>query len=750
MKHIKIFLFWLLVLSIVSAIEATGATDQCATTSSSTSTQYINSTITLKILLVEFQDIQHRVSPSAYTKIDFESMLVSSGVYVKPNMYTPDGDEVYGSMQDYYQKMSSGNLTITGYVVNTSTGGIPNWIILPNTKSYYHSFDYWNSPIFTDAVNTATSAGLDVSTSSTVKLVIIYAGNTYWQLKGLNPMASGNSYIMSERQGDPGTQENPGDKFARIGVHCHEFAHLLGIGHASGSRADLMEAGTRNGSVKFNAPAPLNPAHRALKGWLTPTVITSQQQFDAYYSLTAPQVFRINSNYNNDYFLFENRRFNQTMVIGTTTVPDYNNAAFFPPAWPHGSITEGIFAWRIINGNTGGYNTNGLIYASGNYGSTCPEGTPSETDDGVPFPGNCDVRVLSPWSDSRNPYITEGNHYTIYVPNTKNSTNVGMEVVSENSTAGYFTIKLYQTNPQDASPSKVSDLITTSIISNSTSLSWAANQEPDLVGYNIYRGVVYTGSGEPSYTKINSTPITMTTYTDNNYEPITGLPQNIDLYHRYRITAVDNQSKESVKSYYLDAYFTHIACGTISTNRTYQINVNVIGDVTFQNGTTLAILPGTTVKFAAGKKLTTMGALSAVGTSTNRITFTSASTTPQPGDWSMISLQGGPDNITYCDIQYATWGLVPKNTSTHLIDHCTIENCANYGVYAYTTPKTANIVKIQYCIIRNNLVGIGLNDARVDLLQTTIQNNTNQYGGVYAVNSKFYTSQSSIINNTGP
>jgi hypothetical protein len=319
------------------------------------------------------------------------------------------------------------------------------------------------------------------------------------------------SYILPNR-------EVANAKFSRIGMHCHEFAHLIGIGHASGSRADLMEAGSRNGpNNRGAAPAPLNPTHRALKGWLTPTVITGQQQFDAYYSLTAPQIFRINSNYNNDYFLFENRRFNQTMVIGSTTVPDYNNSAFFPPAWPHGTITQGIFVWRIKGGTPpppGYYYDNGLIYASGIYGANCPEGTPSETDDGVPFPGNCDVKVLSPWSDSRNPYLWEGDpsHYTIYVPNTKNGTNVGMEVVSENSAAGYFTLKLYQTYPENLSPSKPKNLTVQNFYNYGDDgyragglnilsprpthyhpkLTWTANNEPDMnqagAVYEIYRG----------------------------------------------------------------------------------------------------------------------------------------------------------------------------------------------------------------------------------------------------------------------
>ncbi|MDI6804984.1 MAG: hypothetical protein QME58_14300 [Bacteroidota bacterium] len=325
----KVFFYVWVILFVISiqATQVIAETDSCTTVCNSTTQQYINSTITLKILLVEFTDIRHQTSPSAYSKDDFENMLVTSGSYVYPIMLTPDGDQVYGSMRDYFQKMSSGNLTINGLVVNTTNGNTPNWVLLPHNKQEYQNYTY---DIFSDAINIATLQGLDVSNSATVKLSIIYAGNIYFNFGGLNPRASGNSYIMSEREGRPYTQENLGDKFARIGVHCHEFAHLIGIGHSSGSRADLMEAGRRNGNGA--APAPLNPGHRALKGWLTPTVITGQQQFDAYYSLTAPQVFRINSNYGNDYFLIENRRFNQTMVIGSTTVPDYNNSAFFPPA----------------------------------------------------------------------------------------------------------------------------------------------------------------------------------------------------------------------------------------------------------------------------------------------------------------------------------------------------------------------------------------------------------------------------------
>lgn len=511
--------------------------------------QFIEANLTLKILLVEFRDVRHRNDPSPYLASDFEDMLISFDRYVNP-LRTPDGDEVYGSMQDYINKMSSGNVTITGYVVNQpyeENPKYPDWVILPGHKIEYHNY---SRPFFADAITSATARGLDVSTSATVKLVIVYAGNSYFQ-GGLNPSAGGNMYHMSERQDAPYNRENPGDKFARIGIHCHEFAHLLGIGHSSASRADVMEAGYRNGpDHRGAAPAPLNPAWRALKGWLSPIVINGRQQFDVYYSLTAPQVFRINSNSNSEYFLIENRRFNQTMTIGTRTVPDYNNTAFFPSAWPHGAISQGIFVWRVMGGTPYWYQDNGLIYASGRYGQTWPEGMPSETDDGVPFPGNRNVRVWSPWSDPRNPTPNSPPNMGIFVPNSKYGTNVGVEVLSENQAQGYFTIVMYQSAPQDASPSMPQDL-RISVVNqggdNHPKLDWAAMQEPDVItGGKVFihsRAKIGTGSWG-SWVLRDSVAGTVASWIDYGITTAGGGPDSL----QYKIQARDTQSKFSVFS----------------------------------------------------------------------------------------------------------------------------------------------------------------------------------------------------------
>jgi hypothetical protein len=62
--------------------------------------------------------------------------------------------------------------------------------------------------------------------------------------------------------------------------------------------------------------------------------------------------------------------------------------------------------------------------------------------------------VLSPWSDSRNPWCPPNS--CVFVPNTRCSSNVGMEILEVNDFQGYILVKLYANNPEDAPPSNIS------------------------------------------------------------------------------------------------------------------------------------------------------------------------------------------------------------------------------------------------------------------------------------------------------
>jgi|GEM_PF-2133319 len=154
-------------------------------------------TWTLKVILVEFQDIHGN---SYWERSDFSNMLFSTDYYFSPDVQSPpidalsDGDDVFGSLRDYYDAMSNGDLTVTGQILNDPLpgGDTPDWIRLSHDKIWYRNNSYTN--LYNEAVDSADARGYDVSTGSTTKLVILYAGNFY--LSNLNPRNVGSGYIM--------------------------------------------------------------------------------------------------------------------------------------------------------------------------------------------------------------------------------------------------------------------------------------------------------------------------------------------------------------------------------------------------------------------------------------------------------------------------------------------------------------------------------------------------------------------------
>jgi len=76
-------------------------------------------TISLGVILVEFTDRSRHAGgarPNGYLKQDFENMLFSDDFYyTTPNLVTsPDSENVYGSIKDWYQENSHGLIQITG------------------------------------------------------------------------------------------------------------------------------------------------------------------------------------------------------------------------------------------------------------------------------------------------------------------------------------------------------------------------------------------------------------------------------------------------------------------------------------------------------------------------------------------------------------------------------------------------------------------------------------------------------------
>jgi hypothetical protein len=161
--------------------------------------------------------------------------------------------------------------------------------------------------------------------------------------------------------------------------------------------------------------------------------------------------------------------------------------------------------------------------------------------------------------------------------------------------------------------------------------------------------------------------------------------------------------------------------------------------------TTVRVLPGAEFRFGTQARLSVDGKLAAVGTSTNRITFTSASLTPQRGDWYAILLYGGPDTLSYCNIQYAGNGVYVGNSQSNLVDHCSITQCSGNAVLGFNSSSSYGGLMIQNSSLTNSGRGIGLSGARADVYLTTARDNSWQ--GLYATNSTCYMVESSLENN---
>ncbi|MDW7681768.1 MAG: hypothetical protein SCK70_14495, partial [bacterium] len=277
--------------------------------------------------MAEFQDVFGNTN---WERSDFSNMLFSSNEYnTETNEVTsPSGDDVFGSLRDYYDTMSNGDLTITGQILNDPLpgGDTPDWIRLSHDKIWYRNNSYWY--LYNEAVDSADARGYDVSTGSTTKLVIIYAGNFY--LSNLNPRNLGSSYIMYERwkgRGADNYDDGPnGDNdttspFGHIGVHAHEFGHFFWGFDLYNSPNTIVDwslmgdacdlGGTVQGgfNTRGSCPGPINPELRRRKGWITVHDLTSDS-LDANlpYSEATPTVYRRQID-TNEYFLIENRRF---------------------------------------------------------------------------------------------------------------------------------------------------------------------------------------------------------------------------------------------------------------------------------------------------------------------------------------------------------------------------------------------------------------------------------------------------------
>ena len=220
-----------------------------------------------------------------------------------------------------------------------------------------------------------------------------------------------------------------------------------------------------------------------------------------------------------------------------------------------------------------------------------------------------------------------------------------------------------------------------------------------------------------------------------------------------------------------------VSGGTLDTNEVWSdpgVPFAFTSNVTVNNGRTLTISPGVTLRFNPNVLMDVQGALVADGSSSQHITFTANQATPSPGHWKNIVFNSADSGsgLSYCDISYGgdTYygrGLVylQNSGSNVTISNSTIFRSAYHGVQcANSSPVITNSgifrnaqrgvyadsssqpVLTNNTIALNSNSGVYLSGSAAQLTNNVITDN-NQYG-IYCSGGSPSTSFNDVWNNS--
>ncbi|MBQ2594665.1 MAG: right-handed parallel beta-helix repeat-containing protein [Candidatus Riflebacteria bacterium] len=267
------------------------------------------------------------------------------------------------------------------------------------------------------------------------------------------------------------------------------------------------------------------------------------------------------------------------------------------------------------------------------------------------------------------------------------------------------------------------------------SLSWNADAQADLAGYNVYRSTSLGGVFE----KINVGIVQQPSYVDMGVT--TGEK------YCYRVTRVAGSGDESSVS----ETVSMVMPGVVNTNVVWNSQgspYEITGDLIITQGSSLIISKGTEVRVAKGDKwdsdgtmdntvgISVFGTLLVQGTESEPVAFTSAENIPQNGDWEGIVFKDSADltasNIKGLKVQFAKVGLSGEN-GLPVISESEFINCSQAGILCNSSVKDINIAN---CLVSACNTGISINNGSctVNITDNTI---TNCSYGITALNNTY-------------
>ena len=194
--------------------------------------------------------------------------------------------------------------------------------------------------------------------------------------------------------------------------------------------------------------------------------------------------------------------------------------------------------------------------------------------------------------------------------------------------------------------------------------------------------------------------------------------------------------------------------GLISSNTTWSYANSpyiVTDNILLQNGATLTIEPGVTIKMLSDTEFQVRGELIAQGTSSSKITFTSNASSPAAGDWGKLYFFDEATDASFSDNTY---------TGGSILEYCIVEYAqelytqssapyVHYSEFRYNSERGIKSegspgIRINNCDIHHNYKGIEISDSNSLIDYNTIRDNTPGGGGY--ISGGFY--YNTIKNNT--
>lgn len=162
---------------------------------------------------------------------------------------------------------------------------------------------------------------------------------------------------------------------------------------------------------------------------------------------------------------------------------------------------------------------------------------------------------------------------------------------------------------------------------------------------------------------------------------VTGNKMNVKIFMGISITILLLTLNFSIIPGLIDHHVeadTPVGPGNISSDTVWSVGNSpyfVEGSIYVEDGATLTIEPGVEVRFNGWHSLFIQGNLSAIGTQTERIKFTSNITEPYKDDWNSIVIEHtGHLKMENCDLEYGDELLLFSGSSDNIVKNCTFKS----------------------------------------------------------------------------